>query len=140
MKYMFGALIAVALMTGGAHAHMSGMMTGDVRYDTMRLIEDEALGSDELHERMETLMDRMMEGEELSDAEIEEMVSYMHDYPGVHSMMMGRYVGGTSWGAPMHAWGSGTYGWDWFGKVTAVVWLLVGILALIWLARKVFNI
>lgn len=106
--------------------------------ENLRQVEDQVLNDDELHERMETLMQKLLSDENLSAEEEAEVIEHMREYPGVHSMMMGRFMGsGVHSGVwRMHPWGMGA-GFFWFPWLIAGTWFVVGILAIIWLVRKI---
>lgn len=137
MKNLFIVILLTALaLPIVSLAHGGDMMeAGDIRFDMMRTIEDRAVG-DELHEEMENLMMKMVSGD-MTETEIERMVILMERYPGVHSMMMGRVVGGNFTGMPF----GGVMGfsgslWAWIMILGMMVWLVVGILVVVWLLRK----
>jgi Flp pilus assembly protein TadB len=116
--------------------------------EMMRYMEDRALASDELHEEMENLMVKMMTGK-LTETEANRMVELMNQYPGPMGMMMGRLgMGQGMWGRnwpqnmmSMMNWGSGfnffTGAWVWLVFLSVIVWLIVGILAAVWLWKKI---
>lgn len=130
------ALPIVSLAHGGDMGDM--MEAGDTRFDMMRTIEDRAVG-DELHEEMENLMVKMMSGN-MTETEMGRMVTLMETYPGVHGMMMGRFTGSNLTGIPFGGMMgfSGSF-WAWTMMLGAVVWLIVGILAVVWLLRKLMK-
>lgn len=111
----------------------------------MRYIEDQGLQSDELHEEMENLMVKMM-SVELDEAEANRMVELMNQYPGPMGMMMGRMNMmqsdfGNNWDQNMM---NRDYGlkvwagaWMWFIFLSVIVWLIVCILAAIWLWKQI---
>lgn len=114
-----------------------GMETQDTGtgFGMMRYIEDQALG-DETHEEMEELMEKMMEGE-LSQTEASRLVTLMGEYPGPYSTMMGRMMGMRIGASP---WGMMTTGGSflvWIVMLLYLVWLLVGILAIVWLWQNI---
>src|SRR3989344_518583 len=124
---------ALFLTPAAAFAHTdNGVLSGPVM---MRAIEDRALG-EPLHEEMENLMEKMLSGEVLSDAEADQIITFMNDYPGPYGMMMNRMMGGdegTSFsrtGGMMGmmggaGWGNGLPFVMWFMWALAIVWLIV---------------
>lgn len=113
------------------------------RFNMMRVVEDKALG-DDVHEEMETLMQKMMSGN-LSKEETNRLVELMNQYPGPNAMMMNRMMMGSQ-REEQHLCGmdmlavpgiSGIFG---IGALLFIlfhlVWGLVGILAVIWLWKK----
>lgn len=137
------AVLALPLFVFG-----HGMMDFDSSFtgtEMMRYIEDRALPSDELHEEMENLMVKMMTGE-LTETEANRIVEVMNQYPGPMGMMMGRLGmmqgvwGGSSSGGMMN-WGSGfsiwAGAWMWLIFLSVIIWLIVGILAALWLWKQI---
>lgn len=149
-KTIFIMLVALFALPLGAGAHGMGMMGWGNDYtapEMMSYIEDRALG-DEVHEEMEGLMSKMMSGE-LTESEAERMVALMETYPGPYGMMMGRVGMMQGYGSYGDGWGSGMpYGghmfgsWGytgWLGMLVMIVWLAVGVLLLVRLARGNVN-
>lgn len=112
----------------------------------MRHIEDQALG-EKTHEEIEDLMEKMMTGD-MTEEEVKRMTKLMNENPGPYSMMMGRMMGmgrdaniGSPWG--MMPWGGmmgGAGFWSagsWFTGLLYIVWLVLGILGIIWLSQKI---
>jgi hypothetical protein len=96
------------------------------------------------HEEMEELMERWMDGT-LTPAEEDRLLELMDEHPGPSQMMWQRFARGrsgeTGW-SPGHM-----FGWD--GGMSAgmlllmigaallgLVWLLVGLLAILWFLRQ----
>lgn len=131
-----------------AHSSMMDFDSSFTGPEMMRFIEDRALNSDELHEEMENLMVKMMTGE-LTETEANKMVEIMNQYPGPMGMMMNRMVGGMMGnnfsnigGSGMMGWGYGVAGgwtniWFWLVLFSVIIWLIVGVLAAIWLWKKI---
>jgi len=118
--------------------------------EMMRYIEDKALASNELHEEMEDLMAKMMQGK-LTETEANRMVEIMNQYPGPMGMMMTRLGmnqnmrGGNlpqnmmnmmNWGFGFSVWISV---WFWLVFLCVIIWLVVGVLAAIWLWKQIQN-
>lgn len=126
----------------GAHSGGGDMMAdfSDIDIDTemIQFIEDKALG-EELHEEMEGLMVRMMSGN-LTEVEAERTIELMEEYPAPHSMMMNRLTGmNFSQSGGIMPW-TGMMGggfWFWILWLTSIVWLVVGILVIVWLWKKI---
>ena len=115
-------------------------------FQMMESIEDQALGS-ELHEEMENLMEKMMLGS-LTNEEVNRMIELMQQYPMPANMMMNRMMGTNMMAAMangnlMDGWGmmSGFNmmgnGWFWLAALSFLVWLAVGVLAIIWLIQRI---
>lgn len=149
----FSLFLALALLVGAtspALAHMSGggsdsmMGSGYYRNENMETLEEEMMGAVR-HERMEALMDKMLTGS-LTGEEQQEMMSTMRDPnagPGAISMMMrmtgGQMMGGLGgWDESSYSMGAAGF-WIWVMYLTAVVWLIVGILAIIWLWQQIVS-
>lgn len=138
--------LPVFVLAHGSIMDFDSSFTGP---EMMRYIEDRALPSDQLHEEVENLMVKMMAGS-LTETEANRMVEIMNQYPGPMGMMMGRLgmmEGG--WGGSfggknnnsMMNWGYGfnvlAGAWLWLIFLSLIVWLIVGILAAIWLWKKI---
>ncbi|MBI1960948.1 MAG: hypothetical protein HYS43_01610 [Candidatus Liptonbacteria bacterium] len=138
-------LFAGAQMMGFGDTYGSG-------WGMMRYIEGQALGSSDVRDQMEALMDKLVAGT-LTEQEANQMVQFMKQNPAPFSMMMnrvggsyGRGWGGSSWGwSAMHSglWGgaAGVVAGI-FGLVFAVgnlLWLAVAVLAVVWLWKKVVG-
>lgn len=132
-------------------AHFSDVKNG---IDMMRYVEDMGMGGS-LHEEMESLMSKMMTGS-LSEQEANRMSEITKQYPGPSGIMAGRMMGyGISGdnsyksldekgkGYDMMRWDKWGMNWGWFGfwafvgMLGILVWLIVGILATIWLWNQV---
>lgn len=109
-------------------------------------VEERVIGN-ATHSEMEELMERMMEGT-LTPAEEDRLVDLMNRNPAGYSTMMGRMlqdrygIKGTSCGS----WQGMPFigmtgilmtGAMVLGLLLATVWLIVGLLAIIWLLRQV---
>ncbi|PJE50729.1 MAG: hypothetical protein COV29_03270 [Candidatus Yanofskybacteria bacterium CG10_big_fil_rev_8_21_14_0_10_36_16] len=142
-KIFVSSLIALFLVPVFVFAH-GGMMldfdeVGD-GYNMMRYVEDQAVG-DEIHEEMEDLMTKMMSGT-MTEEEADRMVELMDEYPGPHGMMMGRFMNSDDYGdgwnmmSRGHHWGLGGF---WFSLMCVIhlVWLVVGVLAIVWLWKNI---
>ena len=139
-------LVIVFLIASNAVFAHSGTDDG-TGFGMMRSLEDQALGG-ELHEEMEGLMVKMMSGA-LSVAEANRMVELMDEYPGPQAMMMGRMMGmqyennqiEQSRGATMMpGYGAGLSElWLWLFALVYAVWLVVGVLAAVWLWQRIIK-
>ena len=143
MKQYIFILAIVFLVPLSAGAHGSMMDFGSAQYDMMQSIEGQALQNDQLHEEMEGLMDKMMSGN-LTNEESGRLAQFMNQYPGPMSMMMNRVgmMNGNWSGSQnmMNGWGltgvtTGTF-FVWLSIVTLMVWLIVGVLAIILIWKK----
>lgn len=89
-------------------------------------------------EGVEDLMVQMMMGEDLSQAEAQEMIEYMHgEENGWFGMMP--ISGMMGWGG---SYGMGGFGWSfvwWLGLALMFVWLVVGLLAVAHLLKRFNN-
>lgn len=132
-------------------------MMGPGGAQMMESVEESAMGS-QMHDEMQGLVTKMMAGS-LSSADQARMVEIMNKYPGVSNMMMTRMIGGSGQYAGMMAGqgmmaNGGYYGstamMGGAGMMNAgfmslgvilvvlffVVWLVVGILAIIWFVKE----
>jgi hypothetical protein len=143
----FGVVLSILLfvlpVTGSAH--MSMMYPDEHGYGMMRTIEERSM-NETVHEEMEGLMIGMMEGN-LTPAEQERLVELMDRYPAGYSTMMDRMLYTQSDVYPHMLEGEFWTGMPWWmvammvvtmlgGIVFGLVWLVVGILAIIWLLRQ----
>lgn len=147
-KYIIAGTLLSFLIPFMVSAHMGPMNWSDVeegdQTGMMQYIEDKALGT-ELHEKMEALMEKMMEGT-LTEEEANELAGLAKEFPGPYGMMMGRFDGDGFGGKDFYGmhrgmWGGSMYGHSWvsgFSWLTEIVWLIVGVLAIAWLWRRVF--
>ena len=143
MKYIFIFVLSLAALAPGVSlAHGTMMDFGSLQTGPamMEYVEDQALQNDELHEEMEDLMVKMMTGE-LSEQEANRMVALMDEYPGPMNMMMNRMnITGGNW-SMMQRFHSGVSGGGafflWFIPLLWIVWLVVGILAIVWLWKQI---
>jgi len=141
------AIFVFVAFSGLASAHMMddfSQASGD-GIGTMRYLEDQVLGSD-AHEEMEGLMQKMLVGN-LTESDSTRMVELMNEYPAPYGMMMNRMTAGSSqyedhrgvfgsWGGMMG------YGFSWSWSLMAliyIVWLVVGILVIVWITKKIKN-
>jgi hypothetical protein len=140
----------------------SGMMYGQqsgnvpVGPGMMGQIERQALPN-ATHEEMESLMEKMMAGT-LTGTESARLVELMNDYPGPYGMMVNRmmdspgyYSGGYPYDMIGGRWGPGAQdvgtGMPWwiFGimgalvAILVIIWIIVGLLLVIRLARKLSS-
>lgn len=121
----------------GAHG-MTSVNFSDVQdgIGMMRYLEDQSLGS-ELHEQMEGLMTKMIAGT-LTEAEADQFVGLMNQYPGPTGMMMNRLGGFGGWGMMGGGYRTSWAGfWFWFMSLGALIWLGVGALLLVWLWKQI---
>lgn len=140
------------MVPAGVGAHGEETVGAETGFGMMRMIEDQALG-DELHEEMEELMVKMMSGM-MTETEAKPMVALMEENPGVHGMMTSRLMGmqfaqnsalgqlsgmksGNFTMMPFGGVGLGTGFWFWIFSLTTLVWLAVGILAIVWLWKQI---
>lgn len=145
----------------GTTGYWPGMM-GAGGYQMMESVEISAMGGP-MHDEMQDLVTKMMAGN-LSSSDQARMVEIMNRYPGASNMMVTRMTGGNgqgSWnGYPGMMGTGGAYsgagmmggyglaggagmmnsGFMWLGAILAflfyVVWLAVGILAILWFMKQ----
>ena len=128
-----------------AHGMMMDFDTLETGPAMMEYVEDQALQNDELHEEMEELMGKMMAGD-LAEAEATRLAQLMDEYPGVGGMMMNRMGMLAPYGTEGSR--SGIQGFHngvsgvgllflWFIPLLCIVWLVVGILAIVWLWKQI---
>ena len=89
-------------------------------------------------EGMQAIMEKMMDGEALTDIEKQEMLEHMEEHHGSGSMMRGGDMSshhGTLGTSGMMMGGTGAFGL-WIFPLTYLVWLLVGILLSVFLIKK----
>lgn len=143
-KIFFAVTLSLLLVPFIGYAHVGSMMDfskAETGADMMRGIEDQALG-DAVHEEMEGLAEKMMQGD-MTQEEARRMITLMEEYPGPYGMMMNRmsragifaqtrFSGGHMWQGMAGAAGL----WFWMMTLLSLVWLVVGILAVVWLWRK----
>ena len=132
-----GAFIVPSILSAQGMMNFSDARTP---YGMMQYLGEKSLGS-EVYDEMQNLMVKMMAGK-LTEEEANRMIEIMNQYPGPMGMMMGGYYPqsyGQNWGMPhMDYWGGGSSNlWPWAGSLMYVVWLLISVLALVWLWQKV---
>ena len=143
-KYIFALPIMFVLLPLSLWAHSNETNDVSPGFMMMHRIEDQVLG-DEEHEVMEQLMIKMMQGKSLTGDETEQIIKFMEENPGPHSMMMNRLEGmgyGYNRGAHPHYnyghhgfFGTGTFvGWI----TTLLIWAILG-LAVIALGKHVLK-
>ncbi|TSC81768.1 MAG: hypothetical protein G01um101420_873 [Parcubacteria group bacterium Gr01-1014_20] len=107
----------------------------------MQYLGEKTLGP-EIYAETQDLMAKMMTGK-LTEEEASRMIEIMNQYPGPMGMMMGGYnqqdYRSQNWGMPhMGYWADSNYSpWSWVSGLMHLVWLLISILALVWLWQKV---
>jgi hypothetical protein len=126
-------LLGIPLFAG---AHGTEGDFGDIQTGAgmMQYIEDKALG-EELHEEMEELMVKVMAGT-LTEEESGRLAELMDQYPGPMGMMMDRMMGMGTTGFGTGMVGVGSF-WVWIVGLTTAVWLVVGVLAVMWLWKQI---
>ncbi len=143
----------------GTTGYGTGMM-GTAGAQMMESVEVNAMGQP-MHDEMQGLVTKMMAGN-IDSSDQARMIEIMNKYPGASNMMMTRMMGGTGqgWsgypgmmaagGAYSRAGMMGDYGTGGAGMMNTgfmslgvilvvlffVVWLVVGILAIIWLIKQ----
>ena len=131
------ALLITAPIVANAHA-------GGIDENMMGGIANGEVTAAEFDE-MQDVMIRMMNGEELSSQEWQEMSKFMGDHHGnsfgpmmMQGGMMGQqYAQGQPFGGSMMMdWNSGSSFVYWIFVLTMIVWLFVGIVLTILLVRK----
>lgn len=150
------------MAAGNGTFYGPGMMgAGGIRM--MESVEISAMGGS-MHDEMQGLVTRMMAGS-LNSTDQARMVEIMNKYPGASNMMMTRMMGGNGQGWSGYPGMMGGTGQDWNGYpgmmggygatggagmmntgfmslgvilvvLFFVVWLVVGILAIIWLVKQ----
>ncbi|OGY64590.1 MAG: hypothetical protein A3I89_02735 [Candidatus Harrisonbacteria bacterium RIFCSPLOWO2_02_FULL_41_11] len=132
-------LISLIPILAAAHSGALDFNSVQGSQGMMRYMEDLSLG-DSLHEEMEGLMVKMMNGR-MTEFEANRLNDLMIQYPGPNSMMMNRLGGGMGrWnGAAMTSWmGFATF-WSWLAFLGLAAWSFTGALAALWLWRKYKN-
>jgi len=136
MRRIFFAIAVILAVPFVAQAH--GMMNFNQvngGLEMMSYVEEQSMGP-ELHEEMESLMTKMMAGD-MSEEEAGRMTELMNQYPGPSGMMMNRMMdAGSGWG--MMPWSFGGFGAGAFWLLY-LVWLVAGVLAVIWLYKNIVK-
>lgn len=144
-----GIIVAPAFVSAQGIVNFSEAKTP---YGMMQYLENKALGQESYNEATD-LMGKMMAGK-LTETEADKLADLMNKHPGPMGMMTGQYgaLGGygmmagsrnySDWNnfgmRHMGYWGGEDSGaWSWVGGLLSVVWLLISILALVWLWQKV---
>ncbi len=138
-------ILLLCIVPAVASARMPMMYPDEHGYGMMQTIEERSMNAT-VHEEMEGLMVGMMEGD-LTPAEQERLVELMNQYPAGYSTMMNRMLYSESGAYPHMLDGDFWAGMPWWmaammgivvlgGIVFGLVWLVVGILAIIWLLRQ----
>lgn len=139
MKYIGTTIIIAALMAVGsmqiAEAHMSAGSAP---------AEGQSQVTEQEFEEMQDTMIKMMNGERLSQGEAEEMNEFMAGHQGSFVPMMHGYGSDDGWnrgfggGMMQGGWmgGAGMF-WSWIMGLAGLVWLLVGILLVVFLFKKI---
>ncbi|MEX2008512.1 MAG: hypothetical protein WD850_03420 [Candidatus Spechtbacterales bacterium] len=131
------SVLAVLFVMSGTFAAAHGPVTLSEAgsHDMMMRYMEERLMDEDVHEEMEVLMERMWEGE-LSEAEADRLVDLMQQNPTPSSMMMNRFgMSGDVQGWGHMGWDGGAFGW--FIALTWLVWLGVGIAALVFILQRI---
>jgi len=137
-------IVASALPVAGG-AHMAPAYDNQTRYGMMQDIEERSMNAT-VHEEMEGLMEKMMEGN-MTAAEQDRLVQLMNQYPAGYSTMLDRMTGSGYAGGYCEMMGGGFWqGMPYYGMMGGImllamaigglfllVWLIVGILAIVWL-------
>lgn len=125
MRYLlFALLILGSVLPLSASAHGVGEVDATAPFVGVQKMEDRMLG-EELHEEMESLMQKMM-ADRLTDDEAARMVELMNRFPGAGSMMMGRMMGMGGFGAGDGAFAAPVSRMPWGGGVPMIAfWVLV---------------
>lgn len=139
-------LVAFALLSLPASSLAHTGDTGDVQNaDSMPMMSERSAGevSPEEFEEMEDIMLKMMNGEDLSGDEWQEMAEFMDSHHGAgfwsmagNGMMFGSGFGRYGMMDEGFGWGHGSLFARWLFTVTTLVWLLAGILLIAFLFRK----
>ncbi|MEN6517935.1 MAG: hypothetical protein ABFC38_07045 [Methanospirillum sp.] len=133
----YGPTPTYGMMTGTGYGMMNG--TG---YGMMQTVEERSMNASD-HAEMQGLMEKMIAGT-MTPTEQDRLVQLMNQYPAGYSTMLSRMTGygtgtcgmdGTFWQSMPY------YGWMLimmplamiFGGLFLLVWLIVGILAILWL-------
>lgn len=145
-KLRFLLCLLMCILPMAASAHMMGAdSSNQTGFGMMQTIEERSMNAT-VHEEMEDLMEKMMEGT-MTPAEQDRLVELMNQYPAGYSTMLDRMTGvgyaegycgmmnGGFWqGMPYYGMMGGimlvAMG---LGGLFLLVWLIVGILAIIWL-------
>ncbi len=138
-------ILLLCIVPAVASAQMPMMYPDETGHEMMQTIEERSMNAT-VHTEMEDLMEKMLEGN-LTPSEQDRLVELMHDYPAGYSTMLDRMTG-TGYYCAQSGEGSWHdmpyYGWMTvmmpvamiLGGLFLLVWLIVGILAIIWLVRQ----
>jgi len=120
-----------------AHGNMMDFNDAQGSSAMMLYVEEQALDS-EIHEDMEGLMEKMMSGT-LTQSEADRLGTFMEEHPGPYGMMMNRFLSTRAFGdEDMMGWNNTMPGfWVWLCGATLLVWLAVGVLAIVWLWKQI---
>ncbi|MDD1719956.1 MAG: hypothetical protein LUQ25_07855 [Methanoregulaceae archaeon] len=166
MRTVIIALLVGVVVLPCIAAAQGGMMGSSGYYQgpgMVGTIEERAIGI-QAHEEMEDLMEKMMRGT-LNETEQERLITFMNERPGPYGMMVSRMMGGwaqgegaccqqygtTGTGYGMRGYGSGMMGdgsgapviWAAglgflaFAGIVLLVWLVVGVLLIIFLWKRI---
>ena len=139
-KVFIGIFVPFLVWMGGmqfAFAHGAPQGT-DPASRMMQQVEEETLNDSKRHEEMEKLMEKMMAGT-LTEEETRTLSVFMRENPGAASVMMGRMMGMGRFGSlgMMPCGYGGGFGlWHIFAGFGFVVWVVVGVLLVLWLWRQ----
>jgi len=140
--YKFALILSLTIVfvPSVVFAHTSDSDSLEVGGTMMNYVETTSVG-DDIHEEMELLMDKMIDGT-LDEPGANRMVELMEEYPGPYNMMMSRVSGqnNDSYGANNGMWGGHMFGggsWSWLMGVWSIIWLLLGVLGVVWLWKQV---
>lgn len=138
-KIIFVSVFLLIFLPFLSYAHNdSGDTSAGRGFMMMERIEDSILG-DGLHEEMEGLMKKMIDGN-LNNTEISRMSEIMKEYPAINGMMMNRmmYSNNPNYQDHMYQnWGNNLSGIMWFTHILIWIFLIMGIASLWkWLQEK----
>jgi hypothetical protein len=137
MKKFIPVLVVLFVVPFFVSAHTGSASFNQITtpHEMMFYIEDQALG-DEIHEEMESLMEKMMEGS-LSQEEAEQLLILMEENPVPNSIMMNRLGMTNNFGSPYGHMFGGRYNFSgWLFTLTVIIWFFVGLFTLSWFMKK----